>query len=68
MPTTWIRVRDKETGHEYDVADRGYDPDLHTKVNAPKQYPDLSGPTARPRPARLRTDKAGQPAPNTEES
>lgn len=66
MPS-FVRVRDKVTGHEYDLAAGAFDPDKHARVNAPKQYPDLSGPAARPRPVKHRTDKAGQPA-NTEEN
>lgn len=58
----WVRVRDRDTGHEYDVAGTAFDAELHTKVNASKQYPDLYGPGARPRPAKHRVDLAGQPA------
>jgi len=58
----WIRVRDKDgVGHEYDVAGRSFDPDMHHKVNKPVQYPDLFGLDARPRAATYRTDKAGRP-------
>lgn len=64
----FTRVRDRDTGHEYDVPPSAFDPDVHVKVNAPSRYPDLSGPGARPRPAKHRTDKAGQPATQNEES
>lgn len=68
MPT-FIRVRDKSTGHEYDIAASTFDETLHTKVNSPKQYPDLTGPAARPRPPKFRTTtKAGQPATTPKES
>lgn len=60
--TTWVRVRDRDTGHEYDVAESAFRPEVHVKVNKPAQYPDLSGPAARPRPAKHSTDKAGRPA------
>lgn len=43
MPTTFIRVRDRETGAEYDVADVAFNPDVHVKVNSPKMWPDLTG-------------------------
>lgn len=59
---TWIRVTDKETGHQFDVAEQAFDPDIHSKVNAPAQWPDLVEETDRPRPALLRTDKAGRSA------
>lgn len=59
----WVRVRDKDTGHEYDIAPSVFDPAAHTRLNAPVAYPDLYGDTARPRPAKHRTDKAGQPVP-----
>jgi len=68
VPTTFIRVRDKATGHEYDIPAGTFDEDLHAKVNAPKAYPDLSGTTARPRPIKFRTTKAGQPATTPKES
>lgn len=63
----WTRVRDKSSGHEFDINPSAFDPESMTKVNAPKQYPDLDGPRARPRPAKFRTDKAGQPATDTTE-
>lgn len=66
MPT-FIRVEDRDTGHQYDVDERAFDPELHKKVNAPSRWPDLSGDGALPRPALVRTDLAGQPA-DTEES
>lgn len=60
MPT-WIRVRDKQTGHEYDVA-----PNAHAirsgAVEVLADYPKNSGLTARPRPVKHRTSKAGKPA------
>lgn len=59
---TWIRVTDKETGHQFDVAEQAFDPDIHTKVAASAQWPDLVEETDRPRPALLRTDKAGRSA------
>lgn len=63
----WIRVRAKEgPGHEFDVAGRAFDPDMHVRVNKTKQYPDLHGDV----PARTtvyRTTKAGQPATTTHE-
>lgn len=65
MPT-FIRVEDRDTGHQYDVDERAFDPDLHTKVNAPARWPNLTGDGARPRPALPRTDKAGQPATSEE--
>jgi len=59
---TWIRVTDKETGHAYDVAEQAFDPDIHSKVNASTQWPDLVEETDRPRPPIHRTDKAGRSA------
>lgn len=66
MPA-FIRVRDKSTNHEFDVAESAFDADTMTRVNASKQYPDVSGDNAYPRETKVRTDKAGQPA-QTEES
>lgn len=71
MPT-WVRVRDAVTGHEYDVAAETLPRDGLDPV---KDYPENSGLTARPRPAKHRTTKgrkattteAGQSAETTEE-
>ena len=75
MPTdakpAWIRVTDRDTGHQYDVVSAAFDPAAHIKVNAPRQWPDLYGPGARPRPAKHRVGKGGQPqstAPSTSTS
>jgi hypothetical protein len=40
----FIRVRDKQTGHELDVDARRLEqfPDRYTKVNASRAYPDLT--------------------------
>ena len=44
-----IRVRDKETGHEYDLPETAFDPDIWAKVAKPSQWPDLAeGQLARP--------------------
>lgn len=53
MPT-WVRVRDAVTGHEYDVAEETLPREGLEPV---KDYPENSGLTARPRPAKHRTSK-----------
>lgn len=65
--TTWVRVRDRHTGHQYDVAESAFREERHVKVNASKQWPDLSGPTARPRPAKHNVNKAGTAATTKEQ-
>lgn len=56
----FVRVRDKDTGHEYDVAATAVDPAAHEVL---KDYPpNLTG---IPRPAKHRTDKAAKSAPTT---
>ncbi len=57
MPT-WTRVRDKATGHEYDVAN--VRDDKHELI---KDYPENEGTTARPRPIKFRVRKDGKPTP-----
>lgn len=47
MALRYTRVKDKATGHEYDILTHQFDPDLHTRVSK-KHYPDVS----RPRPAK----------------
>lgn len=57
----WIRVRDVQTGHTFDVEARalshrrGVEP-----VNDPERWPDLEGPRARPRPAKPYVGKDGK--------
>ena len=57
----FVRVRDKDTGHEYDVAASAVDPKAHEVLT--DYPPNLTGIA---RPAKHRTDKAAQPAPTTE--
>lgn len=52
----YTRVKDKATGHEYDVLSHRVDPEKHTRVD-PRRYPEVS----RPRPAKPNV-KAGRPA------
>lgn len=61
MPT-WVRVRDKSTGHEYDVAASAVREDAHEVL---KDYPENSGLTARPRPAKHRAAKGRKAANRT---
>lgn len=59
MPT-WIRVKDRDTGHEYDLHEE--DPRLRTDVvEVIKGYPANSSSTAQARAPKHRVDKAGQP-------
>lgn len=58
----FIRVEDRATGAQYDVDVSAFNESLHKKVNASAQWPDLIGEGARPRPALIRTNLAGQPA------
>jgi hypothetical protein len=63
MPT-WVRCRDRETGHEFDLAPE----DIRIaddSVEVLKDYPEVSGLTAQPRPPKHRVDKAGQSANQT---
>lgn len=61
MPT-FVRVKDNESGHEYDLperrarqlADRG-------AVTVLEDYEPNAGSTARARPPKYRVDKAGNP-------
>lgn len=56
----WVRCRDRDTGHEFDLSPE----DIRVQdgsVEVLKDYPENSGLTAQPRPAKYRVDKAGQP-------
>ncbi len=66
MPT-WIRVKDKDTGHTYDIAEESFDDNAHQKVNS-QQWPDLTEDNERPREPLFRTDKAGSAATPKKES
>jgi hypothetical protein len=60
MAPTWIRVRDRDTGHEYDLHEES--PLLGTAVvTVIEGYPEHSSSSAQPRPPKYRVDKAGQP-------
>ncbi len=61
---TWVRVRDKTTGHEYDVRESALDPNAHEKLES-KDYPDLTGELDAPRPTKHRVMKDGT-GPKTE--
>lgn len=57
MPN-YIRVKDDATGHEYDVDEVS----LRHGMTPIDGYPENSGPSARPRPAKHFTAKDGTPA------
>jgi hypothetical protein len=62
MPT-WVRCRDKDTGHEYDLS--AEDPRvLEGVVEVLEDYPENSGLTAQPRPAKHRFEWPAQPVDN----
>lgn len=48
MRLQYMRVKDKATGHEYDVLSHRFDPEKHSRVSDKKNYPVVS----RPRPAK----------------
>ena len=51
----FVRVRDKDTGHEYDVVASAVDPEAHEIL---PDYPPND--TGYARPAKIRTDKAAK--------
>lgn len=63
--TTWIRVEDNDTGNQHDLAEpraKQLEERGAVTILDQEKYPPISGANARPRPAKVRTDKAGQPA------
>lgn len=59
MPT-WIRCRDRDTGHEFDLSD--IDPRVvDGLVDVLDDYPENSGPDAGPRDQKYRVAKTGRP-------
>lgn len=58
---TWMRVRDKATGHEYDVAAGAFDPSAHEDMQ--RYHSDRD-----PHPPKHRTNLAGQPVTDTQEA
>ena len=59
---TYIRVKDRRTGHEHDLLETQYDAKKHEKVTK-KDYP----PTTRPRPAKPNVLRAASGAPADDE-
>lgn len=59
MPT-WIRVRDRDTGHEYDLREDDRRVRLGL-VDVLTNYPTNTGSAARPRRAKHRVTKSGRP-------
>jgi hypothetical protein len=62
MPT-WVRCRDRDTGHEFDL----HADDLRVTdgtVEVLTDYPENTGLTATPRPPKHRVDLAGQSQPS----
>lgn len=58
----FVRVRDNDTGHEYDVVDTAVDDAAQTVLT---DYPPND--TGIPRPPKHRTDKAGKTTATTKE-
>lgn len=52
---TWLWVRDKQTGHEYDVAPEAFNDAAHEDLSRPSY-------STYPRPAKTRVGKDGDPA------
>lgn len=50
----YVRVKDKRTGHQYDVLEQSFDPEKHTKV---ARFPVVSRPRP-PKPYRRKGDTA----------
>lgn len=61
----WVRCKDPETGHEYDLSDRSIQV-REGRVEVLENYPTNDSPTARPRRAKHRTTKAGRPSRKSE--
>lgn len=53
--TVYTRIKDKRSGHEYDIPAVQFDPEKHSRVS---RYPD----STRPRRPKLRVSKGGGPA------
>lgn len=48
MTTHYIRVKNKTTGHEFDLPKQNFDPEKYTRVDQ-KRYPETTRPR-RPKP------------------
>lgn len=63
----WVRCRDRETGHEFDLQEQ----DIRIEedsVEVLKDYPVHEGLTATPRPPKHRVTKTGAPSSPPDES
>lgn len=57
----WIRVRDTQTGHTFDLDSRALEHRRGVEpVNDPERWPDVEGPRAVPRPAKPFVGKDGK--------
>lgn len=61
--TRYIRVKNKETKHEFDLPVQSFDPDKYTRVDS-KRYPETTRPR-RPKP-NIRTGGRRNPPVDTE--
>ena len=48
MTTRFIRVKNKTTGHEFDLPKQSFDPEVYSRVDS-KRYPETTRPR-RPKP------------------
>lgn len=57
----WIRVRDTQTGHTFDLEARALERRRGVEpVNDPERWPDIEGPRVHPRPAKPFVGKDGR--------
>lgn len=64
MTTHYVRVKNKATGHEFDIPKQSFDPDKHSKVDS-KRYPETTRPR-RPKPNVLRGKRRNETPVDTE--
>lgn len=61
MTVRYVRVKNRVTGHEFDLPIQSFDPEKYTKVDS-KRYPETTRPR-RPKPNVLRGGRSKNPAP-----
>ncbi|MBT2485812.1 MULTISPECIES: hypothetical protein [unclassified Microbacterium] len=59
MTTHYMRVKNKATGHEFDIPAQSFDPEKYSKVD-PKRYPETTRPR-RPKPNVLKAGRKTAP-------
>lgn len=60
----FVRVRDKATRHQYDVAESAFDPEKHERLNRKDYPPSRTARPAKPHIKKLTAPRRDRPGPS----